>query len=49
MSRCMTSGPLSHLQPSSIEEELQQSEDGHIEVQVVAWVTLTGVQELAAD
>lgn len=41
--------PLSDLQPPSIKEELQQGEDGHVEVEVVAWVALSRVQELATD
>lgn len=43
--------PLSptHLEPARIEEELQQGEDGHAQVQVVAFVALSWVQELATD
>lgn len=32
-----------HLEPARIEEELQQSEDGDVEVEVMAWVILGGV------
>lgn len=39
----------SDLEPTSIEEELQQGEYRHVEVQVVVWVALRGVQELAAN
>lgn len=41
--------PKSDLEPACIKEELQQSEDGHIEVKVMTWITLTGVQELATN
>lgn len=41
--------PTSDLEPTSIEEELQQGEYRHVEVQVVVWVALRGVQELAAN
>lgn len=41
--------PLSDLEPPSVKEELQQGEDGHIEVQVMTWVALTGVQELTTN
>lgn len=39
----------SDLEPTSIEEELQQGEDGHIEVKVMTWISLSGVEELATD
>lgn len=38
-----------HLEPSGVEEELQQGEDGHVEVEVVARVTLGRVEELTTD
>ncbi len=38
-----------HLQPARVEEELQQSEDGDVEVEVVALVTLGGVKELTTN
>lgn len=38
-----------YLQPTSVEEELQQCEDGHVEVQVMTWAALSGVEELATD
>lgn len=38
-----------HLEPAGVKEELQQRENGHVEVQVVTWVALRGVQELATD
>lgn len=38
-----------YLQPASVEEELQQCEDGHVEVQVVTWSALNRVEELATD
>lgn len=38
-----------HLQPTRVEEELQQSKDGHVEVKVVTWVTSGGVKKLATD
>lgn len=45
MHRC----PVPDLEPASIEEELEQGEDGDVEVEVVTWVTLTRVQKLAAN
>lgn len=42
-------GSVVYLQPASVEEELQQCEDGHVEVQVVTWAVLSGVEELATD
>lgn len=41
-------GP-THLEPAGVEKELQQGEDGHAQVQVVAFVALSWVQELATD
>lgn len=41
--------PLSDLEPPSIEEELQQGEDGHVEVEVMTWIALIGVQELPTN
>ncbi len=38
-----------HLQPARVEEELQQGEDGDVEVEVVALVTLSGVEKLATN
>lgn len=38
-----------YLEPASVEEELQQCEDGHVEVQVMTWAALSRVEELAAD
>lgn len=40
---------ISDLKPPSIKEELQQSEYGHVEVKIVTWVTLTGIQKLTTD
>lgn len=37
------------LEPPSVKEELQQGEDGHVEVEVVTWITLSWVQKLATD
>lgn len=45
----MTCGPLSDLEPASIKEELQQGEDGHVEVKVMTWIALIGVQELTTN
>lgn len=42
-------GSEAYLQPASVEEELQQCEDGHVEVQVMTWATLSRVEELATD
>lgn len=39
----------SDLEPPSIEEELQQGEYGHVEVEVVTWITLSWVQKLATN
>lgn len=44
-----TCGRISDLKPPGIEEELQQSENGHVEVKIVARVTLSGVQKLTTD
>ena len=41
-------GP-THLEPARVEEELQQCEYGHAQVQVVVFVALRRVQELATD
>lgn len=38
-----------HLQPTNIEEELQQGEDGQVEVHIVTRVPLSWIQELTAD
>lgn len=38
-----------HLQPASIEEELQQGEDRYINIQVMALVTLGRVEELTTN
>lgn len=38
-----------HLQPAGVEEELQQGEDGDVEVEVVTVVTLGGVEELTTN
>lgn len=40
---------ISYLKPASIKEELQQSENGHVEVKIVTRVTLSGVQKLATN
>lgn len=40
---------MSDLKPPGIKEELQQSENGHVEVQIVTRVTLGGVQKLAPN
>ncbi len=40
---------ITHLEPTHIEEELQQGEDGQVEVQVVTRVTLGGVEELPTN
>lgn len=37
------------LEPAGVEEELEQGEDGHVEVEVMTLVTLTRVQKLAAN
>ena len=42
-------GTPTHLEPTSIEEELQQGEDWHAQVQVMVFVALCWVQELAAN
>lgn len=44
-----TCGRISDLKPPGIKEELQQSENGHVEVKIVARVTLSGVQKLTTD
>ena len=38
-----------HLEPPHVEEELKQSEEWDVQIDVVAWVLLTGIQELAAE
>lgn len=38
-----------HLQPAGVEEELQEGEDGDVDVEVVALVTLSGVEELTTN
>lgn len=38
-----------HLQPARVEEELQQGEDGDVKVEVVALVSLGGVEELTTN
>lgn len=40
---------ISDLEPAGIEEELQQGEYRHVEVEVVVWIALSRVQELAAN
>ncbi len=45
----MICDPLPDLEPPSIKEELQQGEDGHVEVEVMTWIALSGVQELAPN
>lgn len=40
---------LRDLQPPGVEEELQQGEDGNVQVQVVTRVALTRIQELTTD
>lgn len=42
-------GSEAYLEPASIEEELQQCEDRHVEVQVMTWAALSRVEELATD
>lgn len=44
-----TCNHISDLKPPSIKEELQQSENGHVEVKIVTRVTLTGVQKLTTN
>lgn len=39
---------LCHLQPAHVEEELQYGEDGEVEINVVLWVILLWVKELAS-
>ena len=38
-----------NLQPACVEEELEQGEDGDVEVKVVTLVALAGVQELSTN
>lgn len=38
-----------HLQPTNIEEKLQQGEDRQVEVHIVTRVPLSWIQELTAD
>jgi len=38
-----------HLQPTDIEEKLQQGENRQVEVQIVARVTLSWIQELTTN
>lgn len=40
---------LPDLEPASVEEELEQGEDGDVEVEVVTWVTPARVQKLPAN
>lgn len=37
------------LEPPGVEEELQQSEDGNVEIKVVTWVAPLRVQKLPSD
>ena len=39
---------LGHLEPAHVEEELQEGEDGNVEIHLVALEPLAGVQELSA-
>ena len=38
-----------HLEPASIEEELEKCENGYVHVQVVSLVSLLRVQKLSAN
>lgn len=40
---------ISDLKPPGIKEELQEGENGHVEVKIVTRVTLSGVQKLTTD
>lgn len=40
---------ISDLKPPSVKEELQQGENGHVEVKIVTRVTLSGVQKLTTN
>ncbi len=40
---------LTDLEPPHVEEELEQSEDGHVEIDVVTRVTLSRVEELLPE
>lgn len=40
---------MSHLQPTNIEEKLQQGENGQVEVQIMTRVALSWIQELTTN
>lgn len=40
---------VSHLQPTNIEEKLQQGENGQVEVNIMARVTLSWIQKLTPN
>lgn len=40
---------VAYLEPSCVEEELEESEDGNVQIQVMSYVAFGGIQELPSD
>lgn len=47
--QCLGTEVVDYLEPSCVEEELEEGEDGNVQVQVVSRVAFGGIQELPSD